>query len=376
MKSHIISKYKIIFPFVFIYAINITKFFNKIGYFKTYLNNEINNLFYFKRYGISSYELRRYFKYINYCMKGILLYKNNLVKSKYPKVSVIITMYNRENFINFSLKSVQNQIIKNLEIIIVDDCSIDNSIKYVKNSQKLDSRIYLLTNQKNMGPLYSKSLGILHAKGQYILILDSDDMLCIDDYLRFLYIEVKLGNYDYVESNKYIFIKNKKIEERKSDEMCFCIKLIKSLIFKKIINRIGKEILNRGIKPLDDNFFFLFLKNYLSKKLKKNGVFIFRYSENGIWQKKFSNKKNKHQFCLGVINSVDSLYDVADNNTVSKMFCFERLFSNIIQTKCYKEPNINKKMIKQLFNKFLYSPYIIISKKKYIKKILSNIYYF
>lgn len=260
MKSNIISKFKIIISLFFIYITFFNKFFKKIRYFNTNSNNIIGNFFNFKIYGVSYFKLRKYFIYINYCMKGILLYKNNLVKSKYPKVSVVITMYNRENFINSTIKSVQNQRIKNIEIIVIDDCSIDNSIIYVENSKKIDSRINLLKNGKNMGALYSKSLGILHAKGNYILILDSDDMLCINDYLKYLYIVAKNGNYDYVQCNKSIFIYfyNKTIIQKKIDKMCFCSKLIKSLIFKKIINRIGKEILKRGIKPLDDNFFFYF----------------------------------------------------------------------------------------------------------------------
>ena len=235
MKSNFISKFKIIFSFFFIYITYINKFFKKIRFFQTNSNNIIDNFFNFKSYGVSYYKLRKYFIYINYCMKGILLYKNNLLKSKYPKVSVVIAMYNRENYINSTIKSVQNQRIKNIEIIVIDDCSIDNSIIYVENSQKIDSRINLLKNGKNMGALYSKSIGILYAKGKYILILDSDDMLCINDYLKYLYIVAKNGNYDYVQCNKSIFIYfyNKIIIEKKIDEMCFCSKLIKSLILKK-----------------------------------------------------------------------------------------------------------------------------------------------
>lgn len=260
MKPNFIIKLKIFFLCTFIYITYINTFFKIIRYFKKNSNNKIDNFFNYKRYDISFYKLRKYFIYINYCMKGILLYKNNLVKSNYPKVSVVIAMYNRENFINHTIKSVQNQRIKNIEIIVIDDSSVDNSIINVKNSQKIDPRIILLKNGKNMGALYSKSIGILYAKGKYILILDSDDMLCINNYLKYLYIVAKNGNYDYVQCNKSIFIYllNKTIIEKKIDKMCFCSKLIKSLIFKKIINRIGKETLKRGIKPLDDNFFFYF----------------------------------------------------------------------------------------------------------------------
>ena len=111
------------------------------------------------------------------------------------------------------------------------------------------------------------------------------------------------------------------------------------------------------------------MKNYICKDLKKIGVFVFRNTKNAIWSSRFYNNETKHKFCLDVINSVDSLYDIADNNTISKMYCYHRLYFNVIKNECFKEPNINRKKIKKLFNKFLYSPYIIISKKKYLKKI-------
>lgn len=111
------------------------------------------------------------------------------------------------------------------------------------------------------------------------------------------------------------------------------------------------------------------MKNYICKKLKKIGVFMFRNTKNSIYSSRFYNNETKHKFCSDVINSVDSLYDVADNNTISKMYCYRRLYYFIIKNECFKQPNINKKLIKKLFNKFSYSPYIIISKKKYLNNI-------
>lgn len=96
---------------------------------------------------------------------------------------------------------------------------------------------------------------------------------------------------------------------------------------------------------------------------------MFRNTKNSIYSSRFYNNETKHKFCSDVISSVDSLYDVADNNTISKMYCYRRLYYYIIKNECFKEPNINKKFIKKLFNKFLYSPYIIISKKKYLNNI-------
>ena len=234
MKLNTNFKEKFFCFFIFVCVAFIPKFLKLINYFEVDSSNKNKYFFKFKRYGVSYYKLRKFFKYIKYCMKGILLYKCNLLKSKYPKVSVIITMHNRGNSINSTVKSVQNQSMKNLEIVIIDDYSVDNSIKYIEKLKKIDSRIVLLKNEKNMGALYSKSLGILHAKGKYILVLDSDDMLCIDDYLKYLYIEINIGKYDYIECKESIFINlfGKTIIQKKIHQMCFCSKFTSFFIIK------------------------------------------------------------------------------------------------------------------------------------------------
>ena len=96
-------------------------------------------------------------------------------------------MYNRDEFINSTIKSAQNQIMKDIEIIIVDDFSIDNSIKYVQEAQKSDGRIILIKNKKK-GTLFCKSIGVLYSKAKYIQPLDSDDMICIHNFTNILYI--------------------------------------------------------------------------------------------------------------------------------------------------------------------------------------------
>ena len=96
--------------------------------------------------------------------------------------------------------------MKNIEIIIVDEYFNDNSIKYIEYAKKIDPRIILLKNGKNIGDLYSKLIGSLYSKGKYILFLDSDEMICIEDFIQALYKEAEKGNYDYIEVNEYIEI--------------------------------------------------------------------------------------------------------------------------------------------------------------------------
>jgi glycosyltransferase involved in cell wall biosynthesis len=117
--------------------------------------------------------------------------------------------------------------MKNIEIIIVDEHSNDNSIKYIEYAKKIDPRIILIKNGKNIGDLYSKLIGSLYSKGKYILFLDSDDMICIEDFIQDMYKEAKKGNYDYIEVNEYIEINfhDKTIIQKKFNSMLLRAKL-------------------------------------------------------------------------------------------------------------------------------------------------------
>jgi len=124
-----------------------------------------------------NYEFSKYKEYFQNAKEGIILYEDNLVYSQNPLISVVISLYNDEKYINSTLKSVQNQKMKDIEIILVDDYSTDNSVKYAKEVQKRDPRIILIQNKKNMGILYSRGIGVLKARGKYIFPLDDDDMI-------------------------------------------------------------------------------------------------------------------------------------------------------------------------------------------------------
>ncbi len=88
-------------------------------------------------------------------------------------VSVVIPVYNVEQYIEEALTSVLNQRYKNLEIIIVDDQSPDQSIELIKSNFD-DPRIQII-EQKNRGLAGARNTGIHHAKGRYVAFLDSDD---------------------------------------------------------------------------------------------------------------------------------------------------------------------------------------------------------
>ena len=95
---------------------------------------------------------------------------------KKPLISVILPTFNKELTLMKSIRSIQNQSFKNIEIIIVDDCSTDNTKKYFKDLLKTDSRIRIFTHLKNMGLWRSRIDGFLYSNSKYIIQFDPGDM--------------------------------------------------------------------------------------------------------------------------------------------------------------------------------------------------------
>jgi glycosyltransferase involved in cell wall biosynthesis len=131
-----------------------------------------------------------------------------------PFFSVIIPLYNKENFIENTLKSVFAQTFEDYEILIVEDCSTDNSLN--KISGLISSKVRIIKHEKNKGLSASRNTGIANANSEYIAFLDADDIwkstflqelkLLIDTYP-----EAKLFGTNYEETyseNNIILPKN------------------------------------------------------------------------------------------------------------------------------------------------------------------------
>lgn len=91
------------------------------------------------------------------------------------KASVIIPYFKKKKYIKKSIKSVLSQTYQNLEIIIIYDDENKADLKYIQDLKKLDKRIRILVNSKNLGAGESRNFGIKNSKGKYICFLDADD---------------------------------------------------------------------------------------------------------------------------------------------------------------------------------------------------------
>lgn len=103
--------------------------------------------------------------------------KNNI--DQRINFSIIIPVFNSESFIKETITSLINQNYKNIEIIIINDCSIDNSSKIINRIKKINQKFKfkIINNKRNRGVAFSRNIGLNYAKGDYIIFLDSDDYL-------------------------------------------------------------------------------------------------------------------------------------------------------------------------------------------------------
>ena len=90
-------------------------------------------------------------------------------------ISIVVSAFNVEKYVEKSINSILNQTYSDIELIIVEDCSVDQTLDIIKSFT--DPRIKLIKNSSNLGAGYSRKIGIEHTTGDYIITIDSDDWL-------------------------------------------------------------------------------------------------------------------------------------------------------------------------------------------------------
>lgn len=228
------------------------------------------------------------------------------------KVSVIIPVYNGEKYLNKCLDSIINQTYNNIEIVIVNDGSIDNSLNIIKKYLKKDKRIKLI-NKENEGQAKARNIALENITGDYCLFVDSDDYVelnMISDLLKV----AKNNNSDIVSSNLLRIYDdgtksimkgfNKITDDNKINFMLSdpgpCAKLFKTKFLKQqkfnfLENRIYEDLaiipsLGINAKQIDyiDNAYY----NYIIHKNSTMNQSIFNKKLNDIFFS-LNNLKNK-----------------------------------------------------------------------------------
>ena len=122
-------------------------------------------------------------------------------------VSIVIPVYNSEKFIKETIQTVEEQTYQNWELLLVNDCSTDNSENIIKYYEEKDKRIRLINLERNSGAAVARNRGIDEAKGKYIAFLDSDDLWDkqkLEKQIKFMQdndYEFTFTSYEFAEEN-------------------------------------------------------------------------------------------------------------------------------------------------------------------------------
>ena len=226
-------------------------------------------------------------KFIELCKEGKLINSKKInVNTSEPLISIIIPVYNQKNEIIKTIRSIQNQSIRNIEIIIVDDLSTENATDIYNNLLKEDPRIRIFYHLKHMGLFKTRLNGFLYSRGKYILNFDAGDLfkdnLVLEDMYN-LVIKYKLDSvrfsfqkYRITEDNKYnittfeypaenLTFKYGKVEENSYKDGYGYIwnRLIRANVVAKSLDSVEKLVLN-AYKNIREDIWWNSLINYVS----------------------------------------------------------------------------------------------------------------
>ena len=328
------------------------------------------------------------------------IYHNYIDK---PKISFIASVYNKEKYLYSFISSIQNQNLKDFELIIVDDCSNDESINIIKKFNQRDKRIHLIKNKRNRGSLFTRFKGSQYAKGEFIIFVDSDDIVLKNGILR-VYNYIKKHNLDMVEFNSvfeinntniyisrryykydniiyqpilsYIFYYNNKKSRGAEYNTALWDKLIKREVALKAFDFIGKEYIKEKI-IIENDVIILFslFKNAKSYQyIDELGYYYFFTNNESITNAKY-NPSKANSILYSIFVNIKFLYKKTGNSYFEKYYCFHKLEQG------YKRYNLSFKyinkdygLIKYVINKLLESNFISLKNKIKIRNISKDLF--
>ena len=290
------------------------------------------------------------------------------------KISIIIPIFNAEKFLNKSISSVINQTYNNIEIILVNDGSTDNSKRICEKFLKEDKRIKLI-NCKNNGVSFARNLGLQKSTGEYIFFLDSDDWID-KKTIEIMIKNVNENNADIVKVNHFNTYSKSREKINKFD-----------LVLKEKFKNKDLVVIEPKVRE------YLYANTYLlntvwgeliKKSLTKDILFdnCVTYGEDLLFNFKLLKKSRKMIYLKDAYyhyyinkNGINQNYDF--NTLCKKIQNLNYVYSEII--KKYKEKeDISYKYIKEVIENlkkiFLTKKQLIVKKKLVIKELDESLF--
>ena len=284
-----------------------------------------------------------------------------------PEVSVIVPVYNSEGKLDTCIKSLLNQSFKNIEIILVNDGSIDRSGEICDNYARLDDRISVF-HKENGGVSSARNLGIDKSSGNYIMFCDSDDWMEYD-CIQLLYHKIVDTDSDIIYSGIYReeYFNGRKVKDKVSGiskELCLnidelnnyleyilnsiespfmspCAKLYRAQIIKS-----NKLYFDEKMVCLEDFYFNIqFLQNsekiYLSKHVKYHYIGI--RGKGGIQKRNKNNLTYETSNIYRELNKLLSSYEKSESLEKFLTYWFIENYKLVFDKLLYEEKNLERK---------------------------------
>ncbi|WP_157159380.1 glycosyltransferase family 2 protein [Brachyspira pilosicoli] len=289
------------------------------------------------------------------------------------KVSIVVPVYNVENYLRECLESIINQTLKEIEIICIDDCSTDNSYSILEEYSKKDDRILLIKNPKNMGVSYSRNIGIKESKGEYIGFIDSDDYIS-KDYYENLYNTAKKYNSDVVNTlnvsndkqgkiyNYWChidnFVKRKKYYEYESNNLFNNVDFyskylvtfnpVNKIFLKKFILEKDIYFIEKKINAAEDaDFIIRLFLNSPKVSFNNHSKYFYRINSN-------SSTSMAYKYLKYNLSAIEYM-----ENTIN--YCKDKFpsYLDLVYAKVWSSPlyqfNISSEIIKEEYYPYLYN---------------------
>ncbi len=305
-------------------------------------------------------------------------------------ISIIVPIYNVEKYIKQCLDSLVNQTYKDLEIICIDDCGTDNSIKIAQSFAEKDSRIKIIKHKKNSGISTSRNTGIKNSSAPYLMFCDPDDWYEPEMCEKMLHaitnnkVDLAMCGINVIyETNKNLKKHDKTFAIKKEGvfniDNNFILTHKPGLPFK-IFKRELIESYNckfpDGLKYEDLYFFNVYCLWAKKIYLLKDKLYNYRRRPNSIMNKSFSGTTNAS---LDMIKIAIKYFDyIKANNLYKKQFDYfwSNLFIRCVRTSLtFAVKNEFKEEIFNLCKQFISENYDFNNKNKETNALINSIYH-
>lgn len=230
-----------------------------------------------------------------------------------PDISVILPTFNRGNIVNHAIDSILNQTFNNLELIIINDASTDNTEQILNEYQKKDPRIKIINNQQNYGCAQSRNIGLKYINANTIAFMDDDDQYVDTETLNCLYNQLLNDDADIVISDYEV---NGEIRNMNKFGKNFIFNIsvqpgpfLQCILIKKTLIKKNNLSFDSKATPSEDWEFFITLA-------KTNPVVTYCKYNSFIWQ------LNQNSQSINFLKEAQSLAYICDKH-------YQRMVKNI-----------------------------------------------